>query len=58
MTGQTYDQIPTQFARSYEFIMRNDGLGIQLRIQVIGAMLLVDWLDWHLLSQYLNLLDC
>ena len=42
MTGQTYDRVLTKLAGSYEFVIRDDGLGVQPRIKVIDAMFLVD----------------
>lgn len=38
MTGPAYKQVFIQLAGAYEFVMRNDRLGIQLRIKAIGAM--------------------
>ena len=58
MTGQTYNQVLTQLAESYEVVMRDDGLDVQLKINAICAMALVNWLDGYTLSQDLNLLDC
>lgn len=39
MTDQAYDLVLTQLAGSYEFIIRDDRSGIQLRIKAIGSML-------------------
>ena len=41
-----------------EAIIKHNGLGIQLKMKAIGTMPLVNWLDGHMLSQDLNLLDC
>lgn len=57
MIGQVYDRIFTQLARDYEFIIRNDELGVWLRIKVIDIIYLMDWLDEYMLSHHLNLLD-
>ena len=37
MTGRTYDQVFIQLARGYEFIIIDDGLGLQLRIKTIST---------------------
>ena len=58
MTGQAYERVLTQLAESCEFVMRDAGLGVRVRIKSIGIMVLVDWLDKHISSQDLNLLDC
>ena len=36
--GQTHDQVFTQLVRGYRFIMRDNGLDIQLKIKTIGAI--------------------
>ena len=57
MKSKTYNQVLTQLVESYEFLIRDDGLGRQLRIKAIGAMLLDDFLDRSIWNQVLNLLD-
>ena len=57
MIGQGYDQILTQLAKNYKFVIRDDGLGIQLKMKAVDIILLVDWLDKRIPSQDLNLLN-
>ena len=57
MMGQVYNRVFTQLARDYKFIIRDNGLDIQLRVKAISVILLIDWLDERMLSQNLNLLD-
>ena len=38
MTGQAYDQVLTQLAKGYEFVIKDDGLSIQLRMRTIDAI--------------------
>ena len=57
MMGQVYDQVLTQLAESYKFVMRDDGLGVQLKMKTIDIILLVDWLDYYMPNQDLNLLN-
>lgn len=57
MMGQAYDQVLTELAKSYKFIMRDVGSGVRLRMKAIDTMPLVDCLDGYMLSQDLNLLD-
>ena len=45
ITVQAYNQVLNKLARSYEFIIRNDGLDVRLRIKAISAISLVDWFD-------------
>lgn len=38
MTSQTYDWILTQLVGGFEFVMRDDGSGICLKMRTIGAI--------------------
>lgn len=42
---------------NYEFIMKNDKSGIQLRMKTFGAILFIDWFNKRIFSHDLNLLD-
>ena len=33
-----YDRVFTQLARSYEFVIKDDGLGVQLKMKAINIM--------------------
>ena len=39
MIDQAYNQVVTELTRDYEFVIRGDGLGIQLKIKPIYAIL-------------------
>ena len=55
--SQMYDLVLTQLAENYEFVIKDDGSGLQLKMKVIGIMPLMDKLDKHISNQDLNILD-
>ena len=57
MGGPAYDQVLTQLAEDYEFIIRDNKLSIWLKIKAIARMFLTDWLDRCMPSQNLYLPD-
>ena len=40
--SQMYDLVLTQLAENYKFVIKDDGLGLRLKMKVISIMPLVD----------------
>ena len=38
ITGYSYDQVLTQLVRQYKFVIRDNGLGIQLMMKTLSTM--------------------